>query len=330
MHFLSDKPRIPVSIFVSVLYVSIFLFFGLFFTGVPGAEDKDGDNEKRLSVSLSHESASIGSIVTLTLEYRLPEGAHLPQEIKVQGLDDMTVVDQGMESGRIRISILVDRLGEWKTDRLGLVYIDADGKKRILKADPVSLTVISNLGKSPEKARLRPIQDIIPTNPVWLEYLLWSFVALLILVASFSLIWWYRKGKGRNDSRIVQEPPHILAKKEIDMLVAQRLFENGHIKPFYFRLSGIIRRYLESLRGFPAAEFTTEEIARAIDNERDRTLLPLLRQADLVKFSDSIPTQARKDEDVKAAISFIEDTAPTAELSSESQDLQSSTSSGTC
>jgi hypothetical protein len=34
----------------------------------------------------------------------------------------------------------------------------------------------------------------------------------------------------------------------------------------------------------------------------------LLRQADVVKFADSIPTRARKEEEVKTALSYIEET----------------------
>jgi hypothetical protein len=103
-------------------------------------------------------------------------------------------------------------------------------------------------------------------------------------------------------------PPHILAKKEIELLEAQGLFEKGEVKGFYFRFSEILRRYLESLRRFPAAEFTTEEIALRIHSEEDRMLLTLLRQADVVKFADFIPTPARKEEEVKTALSYIEET----------------------
>ncbi|MDB4444126.1 hypothetical protein N9174_02160 [bacterium] len=100
------------------------------------------------------------------------------------------------------------------------------------------------------------------------------------------------------------------AKKDIDRLEAQRLFEKGLVKEFYFGFSEILRRYMESLRHFPAAEFTTEEIAHHADNEQDRKLLPLLRQADLIKFADVIPTPAGKEEDVKTAISYIQETSP--------------------
>ena len=81
-------------------------------------------------------------------------------------------------------------------------------------------------------------------------------------------------------------------------------------KTHYFIFSEILRRYLESIRNFPAAEFTTEEIARHIKTEPDRKLIPLLQQADLVKFADNVPTVARKEEDMLAALTYIRETSP--------------------
>ena len=97
------------------------------------------------------------------------------------------------------------------------------------------------------------------------------------------------------------------------------MFERGDIKAFYFRLSEIMRHYLGALRRFPAAEFTIEEIASHIANEQDRKLLDLLRQADLVKFADYIPSRARKEDEVRAALSYIHETTPITVLDSHNE-----------
>ena len=55
---------------------------------------------------------------------------------------------------------------------------------------------------------------------------------------------------------------------------------------------------------------TTEEIGRRIKEERDRKLVPILREADLVKFADAIPTKAKNDEDVNAALEYVRATTP--------------------
>ena len=270
-----------------------------------------------LSASIDRDSARVGSIVELRLEYRLPEGARLPAETKINGIEGLTTVDRQIGPGQIRTRLLVDQLGPWKTGALSLSYLDKEGKSQVLTTDPVSLTVTSNLGDRPAEAELKPIQGIIPTRPLCLKYLPWVAGLLGILLIVSVLFWWYKRRHKGKPPVIPQVPPHIRAKKEIKELDAQRLFEKGHAKRFYFRFSEILRRYLGSLRGFPAVELTTEEIARCIDREQDRGLLALLRQADLVKFADRVPAPARKEEEVKTALSYIQETSPVQEADHE-------------
>jgi len=180
-----------------------------------------------------------------------------------------------------------------------------------MHADPVSLSVLSNLGEKPEEGGLKPIQDIIPTERKWMAYLQWATAAAALLFCIAGLTWWYRKRHPKVIFPDVFDPPHIRARKEIDQLEARKLFENGMVKDFYFIFSEILRRYMESIRNFPAAEYTTEEITRRVGNNvHDQKLLPVLRQADLVKFADTVPTPARKEEDLQVALSYIQETTP--------------------
>jgi hypothetical protein len=221
-----------------------------------------------------------------------------------------------VEPDRIRIKLLVDRLGAWNSEPLGLSYVDKEQKVQTLKTHPVSLHVLSNLGERPQDAQLRPIQDIIPVKARWANYFLWGVGSTCIILIILGVLQWVRKRRIGNISPEALDPPHIWAHKEIQQLEARRLFEKGEVKAFYFLFSGILRRYLESIRGFPAAEFTTEEISHHIATDQDRKLLPLLRQADLIKFADSVPTPARKEENIQMALSYIKDTSPAYETPS--------------
>lgn len=280
---------------------------------VSGSQSDLTGTEGQLSASLDRESAEVGSLVALTLTYHLPAGGRLPEELEVTGLEELNVLERVREGDRIEISLLVDRLGSWKSGPLTLSYLDEDGNSGTLKTDPVSLTVLSNLGEKPAEAQLRPIQGIIPIRPGWLKYMPWIAGLIGVLLAGGALILWFRRRRLRDASIALKDPPYVLAQREIEQLEAQGLFEKGYIKEFYFTFSQILRRYLESLRSFPAAEFTTEEIAQRLNKEKDRTLLPLLRQADLVKFADAIPTRAGKEEDIKTALCYIQETGPSPE-----------------
>ena len=281
----------------------------LFSLAWPGPLWAQEGNAPSLAARLDRNSAKVGDIVTLSIRYHLPKGARLPADPKIKGIEGLTPIGKKTRPGEIRIRFLVDRLKTWKTATISLTYLDRDGKGRILHTGPVSLTVLSNL-KRPAEARLRPIQGIIPLRPLWQRYLPWALGILCIALVLSALFWWYKRRHIREITAVPQDPPHIWARREIRRLVARRLFEKGHIKGFYFRFSEILRRYLGSLREFPAVECTTEEIARRLKREQDRGLLPLLREADLVKFADKMPTQAEKEKEIDMALAYIQETSP--------------------
>ena len=289
----------------------------LFSPAASWPQNDAGGTEPSLSAFLDRDSAPVGSIVNLTLAYHLPEGAKLPEEMEIVGLEDLTVIESYRTDNRIIFRILVDRLDSWKTGPLSLSYLNKDGETNTLAADPVSLTVISNLGEKPAEAQLRPIQGIIPLKPLWFKYLPWAGGIIALALLGFILVWWYKKGRKKRISIDRDDPPHIRAMKEMEELESRGFFEKGHFKEFYFRFSEILRYYLEDLRGFPAAEYTTEEIAHHLKKEGDRKLLPLLRQADMVKFADAVPTPAGKEEEVKMALSYIRETGPSPDAATE-------------
>ena len=298
-----------------VFLLLLFLFCLSLALGATGTEADGEGSQGGLTASVTPPSARVGDVVTLLLQYVLPEGARLPDKAGIKGLEGLTILDlenipsaEKTLSGEIRIRLLVDRLGSLTTGPLSVTFMDKEGGEAVLNAEPVSLPVLSNLGEKPEEALLKPIYGIIPTGFRWMKEVLWGSAILLLclLAAGF---WWWRKGRGKREAQEKARVfPHVAARESIRDLEGERLFERGQLKVFYFRFSEILRRYLEELRGFPAVEFTTQEIALAMKDGKDRELLGLLRQADLVKFADFRPTQARKEEEVKKALGYIDNT----------------------
>jgi hypothetical protein len=294
------------------LLITLMGFIAGFFFGNVGPLNaaRAEQNQGELTASLDRNSVQIGDVVRLTLHYRLPEGGSLPGDPKIGGIEGLTKLEQTVEPGEIRIKLFVDRLESWQSDTLTLSFEDKEGNIQTLKTDTVSFTVHSVLGEKPAEAELRPIRDIILTKSLWRSYWPWiAGLAGLVLILSCAYLW-YRKNRRRNLPADMMELPHVSARKALEALERRRIFEKGEAKTFYFTFSEIMRRYLESIRHFPAAEYTTEEISQQIRLEVDRKLLPLLRQADLVKFADTVPTPARKEEDVRSALSYITETCP--------------------
>jgi hypothetical protein len=225
-------------------------------------------------------------------------------------LEGITVLKQTVDPGRIRIQLLVDQVGPWRSEPIGLAYLDAEGRTRNLTAGPVALQVESNLGEKPEAARLHPISDIIAARSIWRSVLIWGAALAALVLMGFGAYQWHRRRRRPALAAEAGEEPHVRARKAIEQLAIAGYFEKGMVKTHYFVFSEILRRYLESIRHFPAVEYTTEEIAQHIRSEQDRRLLPLLQRADLVKFADELPTPARKEEDIQDALAYIRETEP--------------------
>jgi len=264
----------------------------------------------RLKIKVEKNAGRVGDHIWLSLNYVVPDGAQLQDSPVIEGIEGFSVVGTKVRENHIEVSMLVDRLQPFEIGPIALVYTDRDGKEQRLTAAPVTIEVISNLGENPDDAALKPIQEIIPTMFPWYIHLLWKAIAVALVGLAAGTWYWRRRRSSMVNEDDEIEPPHVSAEREIDLLLKDGIFERGDVKTFYFRLSEIIRRYMEDIRGFPAAEMTTEEIARNLETQgSDRTILPLLRQADLVKFADSVPSPSRKDQDVMDTHMYINNTS---------------------
>ena len=282
----------------------------IFTPSIQWATGTDSQYTGSLSATLGKTSVPVGGVVWLTLDYRLPEGGRLPKELEIKGLDDISILKQVINPGQVRIQLLVDKVGPWQSEPIGLPYQDEQGQKQLLTTQPISIEAVTNLSEKAEEATLRPIRDIEPVKSIWQIYLLWLAVIVAVVLIGLGLFWWCRKRRKSAGLAKYVEPPDVRARRELLGLEKKKYFEKGRVKQHYFFFSEILRRYLEAIRNFPAAEYTTEEIARRLSAEPDRKLIPLLQQADLVKFADSVPTRARKEEDIKAALAYIRKTGP--------------------
>jgi len=303
--------RLPTSLF---RLPTFFLLILIFASGISWAGEPANEASGTLSASLDQASVPVGGLVWLTLDYRLPQGGRLPEKVEVQGLDPLSVIKQISDPGQIRIQLLVDQVGPWQSEPISLSYLDADGQPQLLAAPPVSIQTVSNLGEEAEAAQLRPIRDIVPVKSIWQSTRWWLAATAALVLIGLGLLWWYKKNHAPAALAQYTEPPHSRARRELRGLENRHYFEKGRVKKYYFAYSEILRRYLEAIRDFPAAEFTTEEIARHIRDDQDRQLIALLQQADLVKFADRVPTPARKEEDIKAALAYIRQSSAQLEI----------------
>jgi predicted DNA-binding protein len=271
-------------------------------TAIPGGALK-------ITASLIPASARVGDTVTLNLAFTLPKGYRLPDKPEITGIENLSITDVKPYPGGIKLIFIADSLDSIPIGPVKLIYLNDRGERLTAASDALILKVGSNMSSGPDKQQLRPIQDIIPAYPLWLPWVLITALAVIIIACAIGVILWLKKRSAMRQS-ILAAPPHVRARNDLEQLEASILYESGRIKEYYFRFSEIMKRYLEEIRDFPAAESTTEEISQLITLDVDRELLAILKRADMVKFADSIPSPSQKAGDIASAFDYISDTSP--------------------
>lgn len=167
---------------------------------------------------------------------------------------------------------------------------------------------------SADMADIHDIKAIIDMGPD-LGWLVWVGLAVLIL-ALLAVAWWLwrrrRSAAAAMPEAVVLPSPEEEANLLLDELAADQSL-NG--KQFYFRLSFILRRYLERRYGFPAAEMTIEELLPRVDRlalqaQLLQPLKALCQKAEPIKFAGAAVNSRHMPDDLKFVRDFVKQTIP--------------------
>lgn len=156
-----------------------------------------------------------------------------------------------------------------------------------------------------------------------LPYLIGGFVAILLIAGIVLLIMYLtrkKKGEVLFEKQKPQEPPHVIALRELEKVKEEKLWQSNHVKEYYTRLTDVLRVYIEGRYRITAMEQTSFEIMEDMRRvERDSKaalddLKMILSTADLVKFAKQKPLPNENDLCLVKARSFVEDTKKVEEL----------------
>lgn len=165
------------------------------------------------------------------------------------------------------------------------------------------------------KTSMTDIHDIKPILDMggdwwWLAYLATVIVAILVLLA-LARWWWKRRTTPTADLPAAPPvPPDAEAMNALDALEREKDLAP---KQFYYRLSAILRRYVERRYQFPAAEMTTEELLPRMDQltlnaSLTHELKAFCREADPIKFARAATSRPRLDQNMLFVRKFIRQT----------------------
>lgn len=170
-----------------------------------------------------------------------------------------------------------------------------------LESDSITFTIneIRSL-KDTTLVDIAGTQKLKGELPVWAYYAIAGLIILAILVILF-LLW--RKYRKKKVVEVLPEPvyvdPRTHLEKALDALYElkqQNLPHSGEFIAYHFRLSEIMKQYLEAEFGFSANEMTTKEIKQyfrkdnCISMTEQKVLIDWLEGCDRVKFAKHDPT----------------------------------------
>lgn len=183
-----------------------------------------------------------------------------------------------------------------------------------LSAGPLTIEVASVVGAEADPTRFRDIKGAVdvPLDRTW-AWALWALAVVAVLAMAFVALRIRRRAR---DAAAPPPPPHAWALAELDRLAGEDLPGRGAYHEYYYRLSGIVRQYIERRFGLMAPERTTEEFLLeagrdpSLGDEQRALLAPFLQACDLVKFARYEPSRADAESAMETARRFVAQTAP--------------------
>ena len=127
----------------------------------------------------------------------------------------------------------------------------------------------------------------------------------------------YRRFSNKSKEVIIPEniePAHVIAFRELEKLMEEKLWQTGETKKYYTRLTEILRMYLENRFDVFSMELTTSETLDALlrtgfaKNDAFNKLKRVLTGADLVKFAKFKPEPSDNESNFKYAWDFVLET----------------------
>ena len=157
----------------------------------------------------------------------------------------------------------------------------------------------------------------IPIFKHWIDILRENWIPLLLLLLTILLgiaIWYFLKNRKQKVEEKIETTPTDPYEDAIQAISALQKKKSLAPKPLVFRLSEILRVYVERLFHLPAMELTGEEFIREVAGHsffKDRyeeSLENFIRQGDRIKYSKQEVTEETTNQLLQLALNLVKDT----------------------
>ncbi len=242
----------------------------------------------------------------------------LTPQIEVSGIHNDTT---NIENGRVQIvrTMMLQAYdsGVWVVPaaKFAVGRDTVSSEELNLKVIPVNVDSLQNIHDYKDVADAPfVLSDLIPDfiYNYWWAYLL----VILLGVAAWYAYYRHKQGKPIIPKKaIVVQPPYEEAVEALSHLKEAKLWQNGHDKEYFSKLTDILRRYIDRRFLINAIEMTSAQIVDTLKkNEETKAVNEQLKQilevADFVKFAGVMQLPEDNEAAWTRARNFVELTRP--------------------
>lgn len=187
--------------------------------------------------------------------------------------------------------------------------------------------VVPGSGNDAQMTDINDIKPILDLGGDW-QWLLYLVGGMILVMGLLALARWLWKRRKRPETSLPATPPMAPDAQAYNALDALAAEDSLDPKQFYFRLSAVLRQYMERRYEFPAAEMTTEELLPqvdhlSLDSSLAQELKAFCRMADPIKFAGAFAQRDRLAQDLAFSRNFVRQTTQAVEMEENSEQVSS-------
>ena len=288
---------------------------------------KEENSKKPVSVSASVDKAraTIGDKINYKITVDFPENIEVffPEtQDKVGGLavKDFAVSDIERDEGRItrELSYVLEtyKASSYIIPAFDIRYkekLKSEAEVEVAKTPEIFVEVVTVLDA--DASDVRGIKPPVSLDKRYFKlYIIIAIVFGVLLLAAIVLHYVYHRKHREIESVPEPLPAHQIAYNDLESLRAMDFISKGQTKEYYYRLSNIVRHYIENRFKLMAPDRTTEEflvemtVTGKLTGVHKELVGNFLEHCDMVKFAAYGPDSREIENSFNSAKKLVDET----------------------
>ncbi len=286
-------------------------------------EERNSKPYVNVNANVDKAKVTIGDKINYKITIDFPEGIEvLPPKIKDE-IGGFTVNDFGIEESRnekgriireIRYVLETFNTGSYIIPAFDIKYkTKPEAEDAVVKTSEVFIEVVTTLDEN--ASDIRDIKSPVAIKKTYFRlYIIIAITFGVLVIAGAIVLYLYRRKQREIEFVPEPLPAYQIAYNELEKLMTLNLISEGRIKEYYYRLSNIVRRYIEDRFILMAPERTTEEflvemtVTDRLAEVHKELISNFLEHCDMVKFAAYGPDSREIENAFNSAIKLVDET----------------------